>query len=447
MTSTHSDRKLGFAEHVGGMAAGFYCFTLAVFDNELYVKGIYLAAILMLLALGYRLFFGGNRSINYSGFLWFYVALAVWSSMSALWAVDVGYIHHWMMTTFQIAISIFLLTNLVRSNATQLYVFMWLLFAVGVNLAFYFGIIHVEKPAYVGTRYVGMLGNANELSRTLLMFFVVALYVVVAEKSLILRMLAIFGMAAAFLVILATESRAAIIVSGLFLFGAVLLSPRKVFMLPLVFMASLLAIKLMTQSGDLQEILGRVIDRFLPWFSTGGGVEKLDSSTTGRIHLVGSAWDMFLSSPAIGHGIGGFYAKHGSYTHNAPLDILANLGIVGLALWWAGYFVILRRIRRHSQNVVKMAGLLALAAVFIIEMADVFYTSRTGLAVMTLILIYFGSDVASREARSITALKHGITGSKVMPEMQAGSTGDPAPNTPLLRTSKSARGALLRRKK
>ncbi len=75
------------------------------------------------------------------------------------------------------------------------------------------------------------------------------------------------------------------------------------------------------------------VDRIWVLMEDGGG-----GSTRERIWLFGKAWDLFLESPIIGHGIGNFGFLLGwgdvrAYPHNIVLEILVELGLVGLFLF------------------------------------------------------------------------------------------------------------------
>ena len=68
--------------------------------------------------------------------------------------------------------------------------------------------------------------------------------------------------------------------------------------------------------------------RFFGGFYTTINSSTLDNSSITRINRYNFAWEMFLSNPLIGQGAG-----YLSFIHNGFLEILSNLGIVGLVLF------------------------------------------------------------------------------------------------------------------
>ena len=68
--------------------------------------------------------------------------------------------------------------------------------------------------------------------------------------------------------------------------------------------------------------------RFFGGFEMGINSSTLDKSTITRLDRFNFAWEMFLSNPLIGQGAG-----YLSFIHNGFLEILGNLGIVGLFLF------------------------------------------------------------------------------------------------------------------
>ena len=62
-----------------------------------------------------------------------------------------------------------------------------------------------------------------------------------------------------------------------------------------------------------------------------------NASNEGRWLFYQYAWNDFLTNPFSGLGIGGYQAKHGSYSHSAYMEVLAGTGIVGIVLYFTTY--------------------------------------------------------------------------------------------------------------
>ena len=71
-----------------------------------------------------------------------------------------------------------------------------------------------------------------------------------------------------------------------------------------------------------------VYKRFFSAFNSYSGSDTADTSSNIRLSRINLAWDLFLNNPLIGNGAG-----YLNFIHNGFLEILANLGIVGLVLF------------------------------------------------------------------------------------------------------------------
>lgn len=93
--------------------------------------------------------------------------------------------------------------------------------------------------------------------------------------------------------------------------------------------------------------------RFGDMFSTITGEEIEDASTQGREFYKEIAWNMFLERPILGWGLDGFtcylrdypiykgYYIEAVYSHCNFSELMANLGIVGLLVWYVPTFIVL----------------------------------------------------------------------------------------------------------
>lgn len=93
--------------------------------------------------------------------------------------------------------------------------------------------------------------------------------------------------------------------------------------------------------------------RFGDMFSTIAGEEIEDASTQGRQFYKEIAWNMFLERPILGWGLDGFtcylrdypvykgYYIEAVYSHCNFSELMANLGIAGLLVWYVPTFVVL----------------------------------------------------------------------------------------------------------
>lgn len=97
--------------------------------------------------------------------------------------------------------------------------------------------------------------------------------------------------------------------------------------------------------------LSPTINRFENLFETEGLNFGGDSAIHTRIASYKIAWEMFSESPIIGKGLGSFngynnleWTKIQKYPHNIILEILAELGIIGLLIFTVLFIVIIKSI-------------------------------------------------------------------------------------------------------
>jgi O-antigen ligase len=376
--------KPRFYDHISGVAVGMFFFSLAVFDNELYIKLVYISAIFMCAVMGFGLLIGEVRSVRVQPPLYCYVALVAWAMATLLWVegFDLGYSR--TLSMVQIAVAMFVISHMLNANIAIRYILFFLFLAVLANYLVYKGLWAPGKTVYVGDRFVGMLGNANELSRIVILYAIVAMYLVVVDKNLLVGLIATAGLFAAAMIILATQSRTGLVVLGLVTLGAFVLMKgyvQKVIAIILAFLVVTYGV-LTTDIG--QQTVDKVGQRFESAVGSDGG--KIDSSTAGRLAMINMAWDMFKQNP-LGNGVGAFEHKYGAYAHNATMDLLANLGILGLLLWWMLYAALYIKAKGIPDRRIRYAVYLGIVAAFLFEMSDVFYAKRSGVVIITMLLV------------------------------------------------------------
>lgn len=103
---------------------------------------------------------------------------------------------------------------------------------------------------------------------------------------------------------------------------------------------------LLQSANANQNILAR-----LAWFETFG--RELDFSARERADVAQRAWSAFLESPLVGHGVGATLAKgQRTGTHNMYLLLMAEQGLIGLAL----YFSLIGLIGRRGWRLARTAS-------------------------------------------------------------------------------------------
>jgi O-antigen ligase len=201
-------------------------------------------------------------------------------------------------------------------------------------------------------RGAGLFMNANGAAAFVLMATIALLAHVPMRFRGALLLLMVLAVAPTF-------SRFGFIFAALLIVAAILLRlvDRKQILIiliavPLILGGAVIYYHLLVQLGN-ENVLGR-----LTWFRTFGS--EIDYSVRERGDVAARAWERFMDSPLIGHGIGATVARGERVgTHNMYLLLMAEQGLVGLALYLSllamlalrGWTIARTAIEDHSKDV------------------------------------------------------------------------------------------------
>ena len=186
-----------------------------------------------------------------------------------------------------------------------------------------------------------------------------------------------------------TSSRKAIFLAGLsmvfyYLFQSK--TPLKFIGKVLVVAAVVFAVWLaLTKIPFLYELGGNRIEQMISGFMS---EYEADGSTSFRFLLIEWGLDWFRQKPILGYGVDNFRVLvgkmntwaglGGTYAHNNFIEIMVNLGVVGMAVYYSMYFVILNKFRlslKHK-NMMKLLYGSIFIAMIISEFGIVSYTDK-----------------------------------------------------------------------
>ena len=149
----------------------------------------------------------------------------------------------------------------------------------------------------------------------------------------------------------------------------------------------LIAIALVQASADYSENL-RALERFNALFS------KEEGGQTARLAYWRSAWHFWLDHPVFGNGIGSFPVRfHGadidSHPHNLILEVLVELGLVGLMLLAAFSLAAVRGIslRRLREEPLLMCAAMLCISMFVSAMTSSDITGNRNVFAMLGLLV------------------------------------------------------------
>ncbi len=107
----------------------------------------------------------------------------------------------------------------------------------------------------------------------------------------------------------------------------------------------------------------KTVSRFLALMQPDGG-----TSGGSRIWLFENALRLWAETPFLGHGLGSFALQMGwvdnrAYPHNIILEILVEMGVVGLCLWGLVVFLVIKNIT-HSR--LRNSSLFSLGVMYLV---------------------------------------------------------------------------------
>jgi O-antigen ligase len=189
--------------------------------------------------------------------------------------------------------------------------------------------------SYLGIGRAGGTGyGPNEFAIAILPFIAVTFYMSLTERNGILKLILIGITAAVFFALLSTVSRGGIIGLAGMLLILILKSKKRI--VTIISVCILAFIFTNTMPQNLRE---RFSKTQVTANARGTGDGDIDS-TTRRYYLAQAGWRIFLNHPVFGIGIGNYYYENRFYApvhpgraHNMYLEIMAELGLIGILLF------------------------------------------------------------------------------------------------------------------
>ncbi|MCX5699823.1 MAG: O-antigen ligase family protein [Candidatus Omnitrophica bacterium] len=212
--------------------------------------------------------------------------------------------------------------------------------------------------SYLGINRAGGTGyGPNEFAIAILPFIAITFYMALAEKNGALKIILIGIITVIFLALISTVSRGGIVGLGGMLLILTLKSKRKILTIIAVCIVVVLFINTMPQ--NLRE---RFSKTQVTANARGIGDGDIDS-TTRRYYLAQAGWRIFLSHPLFGIGVGNYYYENRNYApvspgraHNMYLEMMAELGIIGIILFLGIIFYTFKSLNRIIKSKSPLNG-------------------------------------------------------------------------------------------
>lgn len=238
-----------------------------------------------------------------------------------------------------------------------------------------FAVIYFFARTPVSQWFSGFFGasvaklNANTVGMVLTLCVLISFYFALYCKSKFYTVIFLIELFA----IILTSSRKSLIASIIGIMMLIIMRSRRRAIIGRIFMSMALLALVYFIIMTVPELYSAIGVRFQSMFSHLAN-EGNDYSLTLRQSFIHNAQDMFFEKPLLGYGINNFIVQMSfrdgvaNYAHNNYYEILADLGIVGFAVFYGYYFYMLftlvKKWRSSDSSLAKL--MLTLIAVIMI---------------------------------------------------------------------------------
>jgi O-antigen ligase len=348
----------------------------------------------------FLVYFLANHSmkLHIHKFLWFYVFFTIFSLFSALWSIDITSSVNQSFIGIVIAVNLIAIYNICRHFKIEIFILYGMLLGAVYNyvIAFDFISYSSQYTVHFVHRFVGTFNNPNVLAIYMILCVFSSIVLLQNIKSRVWRSLLIINIPIALYVIILTASKKGFIFSALLLVIYLLSSLRSKRSFVLV-ITILVGGILLFNSGILSQIKG--VEELTYRLTLAVNTIRLafdgyqtDGSTAERIYLIQAAYDILsknFGAIIFGTGAGTFFLQNdlGLYAHNNYMEIIANLGLIGLSLFYSIYYFMINDIRLIKGSI-KYAFLSIILVLLLMDITYVSYSFKPIFFIFIFIVLY-----------------------------------------------------------
>ena len=219
-----------------------------------------------------------------------------------------------------------------------------------------------------------------------------------------------------FMVVLSSsrKSMAASVVSPVFIIFLSFYKKNYLFKLLLVVAAAVGIFAFIMTNETAYQIIGRRFDSMIRYINTDN--QRADNSLYLREYFVGVAKQMFYESPLFGKGWGNFamilnndYGAGKFYSHNNYWQLLSELGLVGLVMYYSFYvFCLIRLVRNAIINKSRICYVFLSLLVILIIVESGYVTFNTKPIQIVLGMAYAATYVGADDGRQYKYIENNI---------------------------------------
>jgi len=332
-------------------------------------------------------------------FLWIYILFAIYSFFSIYWSIDTNYTIGRSFIVMIIAINLVIIYNIAIYFKIEKYILYGIILGGVYNYLILFDIIPYvsEYTLHFKHRFVGTTNNPNVLAIYML-FNILASFILLQEnKSKLSTLLFLSNIFLAFYTIIMTASKKGVIFS-LLLLSIYLISSLKSKKSVIISIFFIIVSIMMFNTSLIEKVDGinNLIHRFevaqLAFTSN-----KVSGSTYERLYLIETAYEVFskdFGTILLGTGQRTFELQNklGLYAHNNYMELISNLGLIGLFLFYSMYVVLFKEVLKVQDKSIKYFLLGFLLILLLMDNALVSYTFKATFFIFIFLVIYINEQ-------------------------------------------------------
>lgn len=383
------DRPVSIKEHkpmrqavasadLASVALVFYIFTTVVL-NEGDVLNL-ASKVLLVVAFSLEAL---NNKMRLSPFFVVAALFVIYSAASVSWSVAPSASMPRVMTFANQFVCYFAAICLIRWNRERMHLCLTCFVLSAFVSAAY--VIAIQGVTFQEDRYSGDAVSSGQLALTSALAMTVCVYRYFVTK----RKAYLISTACLALSLVLTSGRRGFLIITVFVILLALSNTRglekKIFTAFAAIIGVVLLLWLCMTNEFLYSYIGVRLESFFNFALFG---EVGDSSTQGRARLIDFGMQLFSESPMIGNGISSFesvfmtqHAAWGTSADNNYVELLADLGITGLILYYVPLIVLLTKAIRnwHTASPLERYATLCLIAMCAVDFATVWIFSKVGM--------------------------------------------------------------------
>ncbi len=314
--------------------------------------------------------------------LWLGVFL-IFALLSFAWAVNVARVGSEVRSFFLIVIILFFIGSSIKTEKDIENVLIVMLISIIINLVWlfftnrsYFDSVAIQSDTNDRFGNEG-LWNSNSIGMMSAIAMYISLYFYKKVKEKSIRLIYFIIIALMIFVALISGSRKATLMVLLGLCGYLFLTSKgkRGYAVLIIYLLVLAFYYVVMEIPFFYSIVGNRIDSLLSSF-TGNGLT--DSSAEHREKYITDALHVWKDYPIFGCGLGCYRELNsvvkGMYSHNNYTELLANLGLIGTAIYYSAYlYCFIRLFKIKKKNNLVWLMLMTLSIFTIMDFGCVSY--------------------------------------------------------------------------